>query len=289
MKRTTRGNAGVEFDRRSFLRRASGLTVPAAAGLLSRTSAARGDDDSKAKPIVFQFQWYPQAQFAGYLMALDQGYYREAGVPDVRLEWSTGQGESLQRLLRGETDFCTGWLSSGLAAFASGADLVHLAQIMQRSALLLVARSHSGIETPADMSGRRVGLWPNEFALPPTAFFRKFDVRPRIVQLNYSILPFLRGAVDVATVMYYNEYHKLREYGLRLDLLKTFHFADYGMNFPEDAIYCTGKTQTERPELCAAMVRASIRGWAYALDHEAKTLEVVMDYCTREHLPTNRN
>ena len=155
--------------------------------------------------------------------------------------------------------------SSDLAADPPGDELVNIAQIMQKSALLLVTRKSSGIEHPRDMTGRRVGIWKGDFTIPFLAFFRKEEIRPEIVQINYSTAPFLRGAVEVSSVMFYNEYHRLREAGTMLEDLRTFSLADFGMNFPEDGVYATAATRDRRPEVCKAVVVASLRGWAYEI------------------------
>jgi len=95
--------------------------------------------------------------------------------------------------------------------------------------------------------------------------------------------------VDAASAMYYNEYHKLIEAGVRPEELRTFRFADYDLVFPEDGIYCTDNKRRERPGECAALVKASREGWDYALANEAETLDVVMQHCRAANVRTNRN
>jgi len=241
------------------------------------------------KPVVLQLQWRPQSQFAGYMVAEEKGFYAEAGIPDITLRWWSEGDPPLKLLADGKVDFCTGWLSQAVALRSRGVKIVNIAQILQRSALMLVARRSSGILEPADINGHRVGLWGADFDAQPMAFFKKFGIKPNIVIQSYSIAPFLRGAVEVASAMYYNEYHKLLEAGLREDELRTFFFADYGLNFPEDGIYCTDATREKRPDLCRALVSASIKGWAYAIEHEKETLDIVMRHCDAAKLATNRN
>jgi len=243
-----------------------------------------------AKPVRLQLQWRPQAQFAGYIVAEEKGFYREAGLPDVRLLWWTEGDSPLKLVVDGKADFCTGWVAQALVFRHQGeGDVVNIAQIMQKSALMLVARRSSGIVRPEDMSGRRLGLWAGGFDVQPLALCRKFDVRPIIVRQSYSVVPFLRGAVDVASAMYYNEYHKFIEAGLRREDLQTFHFADYGMNFPEDGLYCTAATRRDRAATCHALVAASLKGWDYAFRNEVETLDRVMRHCEEAKLATNRN
>lgn len=255
-----------------------------APGESERADAVRKGDG----PITLQLQWYPQAQFAGYMVAQRKGFFRQAGLENVRLEWGSAEIRPLERLTEGEVDFCTAWLSTAIAERAQGRPIVQIAQVLQRSSMMLVTRSDSGITTPADMSGRRVGLWGGEFDLLPNTFFKKYAIQPAVVPQSNSMVPFFRGAVHIASAMYYNEYHQLLDAGFRESELRVFAFADYGMDFPEDGIYCRETTRRQRPETCAAVATAVRQGWQYAFTHEPETLEVVMDYCSRANVRTNR-
>lgn len=242
-----------------------------------------------AAPVVFKLHWYPQAQFAGYLLAREKGFFQQAGAGDVEIRWSTAGERSLDMLTDQRAAFCTGWLCDALVRRAGGEAIVHLSQVTQKSAMLLVTRRAAGIDAPADMNGQRVGLWGGDFDVLPRAFFRKFNVQPEIVPQSSSMVPFLRGAVSIASAMHYNEYHKLLEAGLRPEELRVFQLADYGLDFPEDGVYCHEQLWREQPDRCLALVRAIQQGWDYALEHEAEALEVVMEYCRRAEVRTSRN
>ncbi len=242
-----------------------------------------------AEPIRLQLQWQPQAQFAGYMVAKDRGFFAKAGLEDVQIQWATDGSRTLERLASGKTDFCTSWLSDGIVERADGKPVVLISQIILHSSMALVVRADSGIKKPADITGHRVGLWGGPFDIPPTALFKKLAVRPIAVPQSGSMVPFLRGAVDVASAMQYNEYHELLEAGMRPKELRVFLLADHGIDFPEDGLYCTQTTRRDRPKICAAMVRAIDRGWAYALLHEDETLDLVMKHCREANVKTNRN
>lgn len=222
-------------------------------------------------------------------MALERGFYRRHGVGAVAIEWAAAGDSPLGRLAEGRTDFCTAFLSQAIARREKGLDIVNIAQVVQKSAMMLVTRKESGIRVPADLTGKRVQLWGGDFEVQPRAFFRKFNIQPEVIPQGSSIVPFLRGAVPAASAMYYNEYHKLLEAGSDAAELTTFRFSDYGMDFPEDGLYCRGPVRRERADLCAGMAAAVRDGWAYALANEAETLDVVIRYCDRAHVGTNRN
>jgi NitT/TauT family transport system substrate-binding protein len=99
---------------------------------------------------------------------------------------------------------------------------------------------------------------------------------------------FLRDGVDVASAMWYNEYHTILNSGLNPDELTTFFFHEHGLNFPEDGIYTLEDTFNKDPGLCKGFVRASIEGWRYTFAHPEEALDIVMKNLKKEHVPATR-
>lgn len=237
-------------------------------------------------PVTFLPQWSPQSQFAGYYVAQAKEFYKQQGLSVNILHGGPGQPAG-PGLATKKTDFATLFLTDGIALRDQGVPLVNVAQIVQRSALMLVARKKSGIETPADFEGKRVSVW-DDFRLQPQAFFRQNQVDVTIISQGYTVNLFLMGGVDAASAMWYNEYYAILNAGIDAEELKTFLLADHGLNFPEDGIYCRQETLMRNPETVKAFVRASIRGWQYAFDHREEALDIVMARVNEANLPTNR-
>jgi NitT/TauT family transport system substrate-binding protein len=231
-------------------------------------------------------QWIPQAQFAGYMVALDKGFYRNQGI-ELDLLKGGPERPALDQLQKGECTFATAWLSTGIQQRSSGARIVNLAQIVQRSALMLVARKSSGIKAPADLQGKKLGLWGGDFRIQPLAFFLQNKVQVDIVPLYGTPNLFLKGAVDAMSAMWYNEYHQVLLSGIDPDELTTFFFSDSALNFPEDGIYCLEETYLKDPELCNRFVKASLEGWLYAFDHQQEALDIVIKYAHAANTGTN--
>lgn len=262
------------------------ITILSAVLLLFPPTHARAGDRSIRK-ATFIPQWVPQAQFAGYYVALAKGFYRDN---DIDMTFITG-GPSMpaDRLLKsGKAEFATLWLSSAIDMRSKGVELVNIAQMVQRSALMLVARKSSGIVTPRDMAGKKVGLWGPLFRVQPDALFAKYHIRVHPVRQSYSVNLFLRGGVDVASAMWYNEYHTILNSGINADELTTFFFYNYGLNFPEDGIYVMAQTYDKDPSLCRDFVAASIKGWEYAFAHQKETLDIIMAQLKKAHIPATR-
>jgi len=243
--------------------------------------------EENLKRATFLPQWVPQAQFAGYYVAYEKGFYKRNGI-DLTILTGGPDCPPFGCLKNGEADFVTMWLAAGIEKRAEGCKLVNIAQIVQRSALMLVTKASSGIKTPQDMNGKKVGLWEEIFQIQPRAFFKKYDLSVEVVPQSYSVNLFLRDGVDVASAMWYNEYHTILNSGLDSDELTPFFFYKHGLNFPEDGIYALEETFTRDPQLCRAFVKASAEGWRYAFEHREEALDIVMRYMEKAHVPATR-
>lgn len=263
------------------------LGLPLWAALAPVSVSVSGAWAAELKKATLIPQWEPQAQFAGYYVAKAKGFYAARGV-DMTILRGGPESPPSRLLAEGKALFGTLFLSAALRLRASGLPLVNLAQLMRGSTLLIVARTSSGIRTPADFEGKRVSLWGREFSLQADAFFARHGVAVTRLPQGYSVDLFLRGGVDAVSAMYYNEYHTLLNAGLDPDDLAVFALRDHGFDYPEDGLYCLQATLAEDPELCRAVTEASLEGWRYAFDHPEEALDIVMDHVRAAELPTNR-
>jgi NitT/TauT family transport system substrate-binding protein len=253
--------------------------------LLAAPLAAGGAAD--LAQVTFIPQWAPQSQFAGYYVAFEKGFYRDRAL-EVQILRGGPDLPSAELVLTGKADFGTMFLSTGIVKRARGFKLVNIGQIVQKSALMLVAKKASGINVPGDINGKRVALWGEEFQIQPRAFFQQHHLAVKILPQGATMNLFLRGGVEVASAMWYNEYHRIIQAGIDPGELSTFMLSDYGLKFPEDGIYCREAYFQENPRRCLEFVQASIAGWQYALAHPREALDIVMKYVNAANLPTNR-
>jgi len=244
-------------------------------------------DSLPLQKVTFMTQWVPQAQFAGYYVALETGLYRQYGLDVTIISGGPNRSEA-DFLKEKKTDFACLWLVTGLELYNQGVPVVNLAQMVQRSALMLVAKKKSGILKPGDMEGHKVGLWGPPSDIQPRLFFKKFGLKVEPVHQSYSVDLFLRDGVSVASAMWYNEYHTLLNAGLDPEELTTFFFSDYGLNYPEDGIYVLQQTWQQRPDICRAFVRASLQGWRQAFADPEQALDITMRNLEKAHRTTNR-
>lgn len=251
------------------------------------TVVVHASENEGLKKATLMLLWTPQAQFAGYYVGLDKGIYAKHGIAlEIR---PAGPGRSpVQALQKGEADFAVLWLTTALAQRCAGLPVVHLAQVVQHSSMLLVAKKRSGIRTLADLEDRKVGLWGGELSLPALALLSRQGITVREVRQSQTVNLFLRDGIDVASAMWYNEYHTILNAGLDPDELVVFAMRDYGLDFPEDGIYTLQTTADRDAALVDAFVRATEEGWRYAFTHPEEALDIVIAHIERAHLPANR-
>jgi len=260
--------------------------------LILIVATSNNADAAEAPPqpltkVSFIPQWVPQAQFAGYYVALETGIYKKYGL-DLKII-SGGPGRSSSDYLTNrKADFASLWLVSGLKLCSQGVPVVNLAQIVQRSALMLIAKKSSGILKVSDINERRVGLWGAPFETQPQFFIKQNHLKIHPIHQSYSVNLFLRDGVDVTSAMWYNEYHTIINAGINPDELTTFFYADYNLNYPEDGIYVLRETWQQKPEICRAFVEASIEGWQKAFSEPKLALDITMNNLKKEHIITNR-
>ena len=243
--------------------------------------------ETPLKKASFIPLWSPQAQFAGYYLAFEKGFYASHGI-DLTILAGGPDHSPTETLMSGKADFAVLWLVTALKQHDAGKRVVNVGQVIQKSAMMLVSRKTSNIRTPENMHSRKVGVWSGDLALPVQAFFTKYRVNARKIPQSYSVNLFLRGGVDVASAMAYNEYHTILSTGIDPEELVVFPLCDYGLNFPEDGLYMMEAAYKKDPELAEAFVKASFEGWQYAFDHPDEALAVVIRYMREANVPANQ-
>ncbi|MBO4548718.1 MAG: ABC transporter substrate-binding protein [Abditibacteriota bacterium] len=237
-----------------------------------------------AETVRVLLPWLPQSQFAGVYMAQKQGFYAERGI-EVRLSHADSKTLGVRELKKGKYDFILCWCLSGLMAAGNGDDIVNICQIVNRSNCILVSRKQSGINTLADLEGKRLSTWTGADAgYPVKLALASNGINMKLYDQNTTNSLFLIGGVDVCTCLTYNEYNNLYYSGLDYSDMKIFTLAEMGVDFPEDAIFCTRGTLEKRRALCRAFVTGTLKGWEYADSHRDETLKEVMNRTRKAHL-----
>ncbi|MCB2185275.1 MAG: ABC transporter substrate-binding protein [Deltaproteobacteria bacterium] len=236
--------------------------------------------------VVLRLLWRHQAQFAGIYLAQDAGIYRQYGL-EVEVKPSGPGISPLGELQEGKCDFALTWLTDALTTCDSGGKVVNLAQLLQRSAMLLVAHADEDITRISELAGRRVSLWDAHISLAAKGLFRKANIQIKEIRQGAGMALFLDRAVSAASAMRYNELHQLYQSGLDLDDVVIFDLAELGFNFPEDGLYTTEDNWSKRPELCRRFTQATLDGWRLSFDRPDEALAAVMKRVDQARLASN--
>lgn len=236
--------------------------------------------------LVFGAQWLPQAQFAGYYVAQDQGFYEEAGI-DVEIIHPSTTVNTLDYLTSGRADVISLFLTSALNARFDGHQLINIAQLSQHSAIMFVSKKECGIESIEDFEGKRVGVWMSGFQEIPYAVMADNNVNVEWVPILSSVNLFLVGGLDAMTVMWYNEYKRIYLSGVNHEELNTFFMADYDYDVPEDGLYVLPETRKEKGKELKAFTEATLKGWAFASENRDYTVDLVVGIMRKANIPAS--
>jgi NitT/TauT family transport system substrate-binding protein len=265
------------------------VTLLAAFALVA---AACGDDDAGTTdeliPIKLQLQWYAQSQFAGYFAALDQGFYADEGLDVTILEGAVDIVPQ-QVVASGQAEFGLAWVPKALVSNEEGAGLVNIGQVFQRSGTRMVSWADSGISSPADWEGKKVGTWGfgNEFELTAAIEMFGVTVDGGLVQQPFNMELLLNRELDAAEAMTYNEYAQVLE-AINPDTgelytpadLLVIDFNEIGTAMLQDAVWANADWLAEagNADIAERFLRASFRGWIFCRDNFDACVQIVLDH-----------
>jgi NitT/TauT family transport system substrate-binding protein len=263
------------------------------AGDSTATTADGGSDDpvecETVDEVSLQLQWFAQAQFAGYYAAADEGIYEEFCLNVTVVEGGVDIVPQ-QQLASGAVDFAISWVPRVLASREGGIDVVNVGQVFQRSGTLQVSFADSGISSPSDFAGKKIGSWGfgNEFEL--LAGSRANGVEPgtdyEIVQQSFDMTGLLSGEIDAAQAMTYNEYAQVLETVndetgelYTADDLTVINWNDVGTAMLQDAIWADGARLADAAyqDITTRFIAGSVKGWAWCRDNADACVDVVLN------------
>ncbi|MFF3223855.1 ABC transporter substrate-binding protein [Nocardia suismassiliense] len=269
-----------------------GLALTAlAATMLTGCSTTDGGSTTTADGLTkvrLQLQWFKQGQFAGYLAAVDQGFYKEQGLSVEILDGGTDIVPQTV-LAQGQADYAIAWVPKALASREAGAGITDVAQIFQRSGTKQVSFKSDNITGPAALRGKTVGNWGygNEFEL--FAGMTKAGIDPakdvKLVQQQFDMNAFLAKDITAAQAMSYNEYAQLLETKnpatgklYTADDFATIDWNDEGVAMLQDAIWAnTEKLQDAKyQEQTVKFIAASLKGWVFCRDNLDKCRDITV-------------
>ena len=238
-----------------------------------------------ADKVTLQLKWVTQAQFAGYYVALDKGFYKDAGL-DVTIKAGGPDIAPAQVIAGGGADVVLDWMPSALASREKGLSLVNIAQPFKSSGMMLTCRKDSGIKAPEDFRGKTLGVWFYGNEYPFLSWMSSLGIPTdgsdngvTVLKQGFNVDPILQGQADCVSTMTYNEYWQIIDAGLSADDLVVFKYEDQGVATLEDGMYVLEDNLADAAfaDKMVRFVAASMRGWKYAEDNSDEAAEIVLD------------
>ena len=234
--------------------------------------------------LVFTPQWSAQAQFAGYYVALEKGFYKQAGI-DVEIVHPSVTQSAISRIRNNESQATTLQLAQAMDIIDNGIPLVNILQTSMNNALVIVSRRN---KNPLTQKGAKVGIWNAGFGQIAICMSIKEGLEYQWIPYASNINLFVSGAIDATLAMSYNEYYQLVQSGFIPTKDNVYRFCDHGYNVQEDGVYMARDYYLKHREQARRFAYASRKGWEWAAAHPEETLDIVMRYVQKEHIATNR-
>jgi NitT/TauT family transport system substrate-binding protein len=257
------------------------LLVPvlAAAFALAGTMSVMAQDK-----LTLQLKWVTQAQFAGYIVAKAKGFYTDENL-DVTILPGGPNVAPEQVIAGGGADIIVDWAGGALAAREKGVPLVNIAQPFKRAGLMMICPTESGVKTEADFKGKTLGVWFYGNEYPFFAWMNKLGLNTaeggdvKVLQQSFDIQPMIQKQADCISVMTYNEYGQALDAGYGPDNLTIFNYSAMGNDLLEDGLYVMEPTLADaaKADAYVRFVKASMKGWQYALDNADEAAQIVVD------------
>ncbi len=255
-------------------------TATAAVFGLASSMAFAADD------VTLQLKWVTQAQFAGYYVALENGYYEEEDL-DVTIKPGGPDIAPTQVIAGGGADVTVEWMPAALAAREKGLPLVNIAQPFKSSGMMLTCRKDAGVATTDDFAGKTLGVWffGNEF--PFLSWMSQLglatdgsDAGVEVLKQGFNVDPLVNGQAACVSTMTYNEYWQVIDAGLTPEELVTFKYEDQGVATLEDGLYVLEENLADPAfsDKMVRFVRASMKGWKWAEENPEDAAMIVLDY-----------
>ena len=251
---------------------------------LQGVQADKNEAAEAMQKVKIQLKWVPQAQFAGlYVAQGKKDFIKMRGLMwrsslAVRM-WSLSSRSLTVRLISAFRQ----WTRCSVNR-DNGLPLVSLAQITQKSSYRLLAKKSTGIDTPAKMKGKKVGSWMGSQQFQILAFLEKNGLDPKtdinLVKQGFTMDQFFNDQVDVAISTIYNEYHVVLESGMKESDMNVFNIEDAGVAMLEDTLIAKEDWVKNNRELAVKAVKATLKGWSCAIDHQDEAVDIVMKHVT---------
>lgn len=257
-----------DMRRRSFLRATGATALLAAAPFAVPHVRAAGS----LQKFKFNLGWKVEASGAGFLLAHQRGYYKDAGL-DVTIDTGNGSASAISLVAGGAYDCASADLAAMIEFNTTNPSAALKAVAIQYdlNPNAILVRKGSGIVRPADLAGKSILGQPfnaSRKLFPVFARAQGFDpggVKWESVTPDIGDTRFVKGDFDAAAYFFFTGLVNLKARGMGPEKITVFRFSDYGMKSYGNGLVANRKSMTSDPEVMKAFVKASTRGWLDAI------------------------
>jgi NitT/TauT family transport system substrate-binding protein len=227
-------------------------------------------------PITVQLAWTHQAQFAGIYAADQKGYYAAEGLAVTFIEGGS-KVDKFAPVLNGPAQFGMGGADELILARSEGKPLRAIATIYRRSPIVFMSLAEKGITRPQDFVGQTIRISAN--IIPSLrAIMTRIGIgsdQYTLVELPSDLTLFASGDVPVWGVFINGFVVAAQQAGYKLNLIYP---DDYGVHFYSDTLFTTDDLMATNPDLVQRFLRATLKGWTYAVENPAEAPALVQKY-----------
>ena len=262
------------LTRRYLTKFAAAATVALTAGLSAPAFAETA--------IKFTLDWKFEGPAAGFLLAVDKGYFKEEGL-NVTIDTGNGSVEAIPRVATGTYQMGFGDINS-LIKFrdANPSNPVKAVfMVYNKPPFAIVARRSRGITDPKQLEGKKLGTPPVgvTFEWPLFAKLNNVDVtKVTIETIGFPVrAPMLAaGQIDAALGYSFRLYVDLKDRGVPVDDIVLMPMADYGLKLYGNAIIVNPKFAAEKPEAVRGFLHAFLQGLKEIVHNPAEAVDTIM-------------
>lgn len=253
----------------------AGFLIGVAAAIAATGAGPKLAHAHALERVAVQLKWHHQTQFAGFYVAEDRGFYREDGVVVDLRPWKVGTASPIEQVASGAAAFGITSQTEFLVAREKGLPVVAVAAVYQKSPVGFFALKTSGIKHPRDFPGKTIAFAPTH-EIHLEAMLRRFRLDRRALRrmpYGFDLTPFLKGEVAIWAGYIMNQPVDARLAGYDVTVIFP---DDYGVHTYDDIIFTSDDVARQKPRLVERWLRATLRGWRYAIEHPDEATEITL-------------
>jgi len=239
--------------------------------------------------VTVQLKWVHQAHFAGFYIALEKGFFADENLDITLIEGGPGI-DVIDSVVSGRADFAVTAPNVLFTEVDEGEPLKAIATIFQISPVVFVSMAESGITRPHDFIDKKISiLGVQDFEMQLHAMMDFLGIPLGSMDYKdhtYTIDDLTSGAVDVQGYYVTSGLVRLRDAGYHANLIYP---GDYGIHLNGDCLIATDATLEEKPDITRRFLRALLKGYTYAIEHEEEAVQATMPYALEDDANLQRS